>query len=203
MVKRVPYHELDSKNFLSRLQTLSGDNCINTFVISPGPLQPESYPKTLALIEKYRKLYPILGICLGHQMLGKLWGMQVTKACAPCHGFTKRIHIENTSDGLFKGYPKEVQKGFYHSLILKEDQRPSPESTKKHNLSYKVTAVDATNREIVAVSYKIGDNANPIESVQFHPESFLSQQAEKFKENWLAMCINWHSNNRRICAIKN
>jgi len=145
-------------------------------VISPGPKRPSDVGTTLELVRPLLGKVPILGICLGHQILGSIGGFYVTNASHPFHGSTIEIVVENPGL-LFAGMPKRFDAATYNSLILKQNlQRSDPSD-------WVVNAVDQYG-EIQAVTWTKCD-AQPAFGVQFHPESFLTVEKIRLRENWL------------------
>ena len=143
-------------------------------VISPGPGTPDQAGITLDLIEQLGTLIPILGVCLGHQSIGQIFGGKVIRAQRIMHGKTSMIH--HTSKGVFAGLSNPFEATRYHSLVVEK-------STLPQNLE--VTAWtqndDGSIDEIMGLRHK----TLPIEGVQFHPESILTQHGHDLLRNFL------------------
>jgi len=138
-------------------------------VISPGPCNPDKAGISLQVIERFAGLIPILGVCLGHQAIGQAFGGRVIRASRLMHGKTSSIyHNGNT---IFQGLPQPLTATRYHSLILDEEHLPS---------CLEITAVTKQD-EIMAIRHK----KLPLEGVQFHPESVLTQAGHKLLNNFL------------------
>src|ERR1700677_2164544 len=139
-------------------------------VISPGPCTPQEAGISIPLIQRFAGTIPILGVCLGHQAIGAAFGGEVIRAPKLMHGKTSEI----THDGrtIFKGLPKPMTCTRYHSLIVREDSVPD---------SLEVSArVDGENT-IMGLRHR----TLPIEGVQFHPESVLTDHGKKLIANFL------------------
>jgi len=141
----------------------------NMIVISPGPCTPNEAGISKDLVQALKGKYPILGICLGHQTIGDVFGGQVVKADEPVHG---KVHpIEHYNKGVFKGLKNPLNVTRYHSLIIDEATLPA---------CLEVTARTA-NGEIMGMRHK----DYLIEGVQFHPEAILTEQGLELLENFL------------------
>jgi anthranilate synthase component 2 len=143
-------------------------------VISPGPGTPDQAGVTLQLIEKLGGPIPIFGVCLGHQSIGQVFGGKVIRAQKIMHGKTSMIH--HTGKGVFANLPNPFEATRYHSLIVEKLSLPD---------SLEVTAWtqndDGSVDEIMGLRHK----TLPIEGVQFHPESILTQHGHDLLRNFL------------------
>jgi anthranilate synthase component 2 len=143
-------------------------------VISPGPCTPNQAGISLALIEQLGEHIPILGVCLGHQAIGQAYGGKVIHAGRVMHG--KTSPIQHTGKGVFAGLPNPFEATRYHSLVV--DKASLPECLE-------VTAWtrndDGSVEEIMGLRHK----TLPVEGVQFHPESILTQQGHALLKNFL------------------
>lgn len=137
-------------------------------VISPGPGDPTEGGISNDLIREFHNTTPILGVCLGHQCIGHVFGGQVTRAPRLMHGKTSRVF--HKGGGLFEGLPNPFEAGRYHSLIVNE---PIPEPLM-------VTAFTEQG-EVMGVQHKTA----PLYGVQFHPESVLTPHGKDFLRNFL------------------
>lgn len=144
-------------------------------VISPGPGTPDQAGMCLALIEKLGAQIPLFGVCLGLQSIGQVFGGKVVRAQQIMHGKTSPIH--HTGKGVFAGLPNSFTATRYHSLVVEKNSIPS---------CLEVTAwtqnADGGIDEIMGLRHK----ALPIEGVQFHPESILTEHGHDLLRNFLS-----------------
>lgn len=143
-------------------------------VISPGPCTPNEAGISVAAINHFAGKVPILGVCLGHQAIGQAFGGNIIRAKQVMHGKTSPVLHHNV--GVFKDLPNPVETTRYHSLVIEQSSLPD---------CLEVTAwtQDAQGGfdEIMGVRHK----TLPIEGVQFHPESILTEQGHKMLQNFL------------------
>jgi anthranilate synthase component 2 len=144
-------------------------------VISPGPCTPNEAGISLAAIEAFAGRIPILGICLGHQAIGQVFGGRVVRARAVMHGKTSPIH--HADRGVFRGLPEPFTATRYHSLVVERTSLPA---------CLEVTAwtehADGTVDEIMGLRHRTLD----VQGVQFHPESILTRCGHDLLRNFLA-----------------
>ncbi len=144
-------------------------------VISPGPCTPTEAGISVELIRAAAGKVPLLGVCLGHQSIGQAFGGTVVKARAVMHGKTSKIH--HADQGVFRGLEQPFEATRYHSLVVEEVSLPA---------ELEVTAwtekADGERDEIMGMRHR----ALPIEGVQFHPESILTQHGHDLLRNFLA-----------------
>ena len=144
-------------------------------VVSPGPCTPNEAGVSIAVIERLGARVPILGVCLGHQSIGQAYGGDVIRAGRIMHGKTSRIHHEGK--GVFAGLPDGYEATRYHSLVV--DRHTLPEALE-------VTAWtendDGSVEEIMGLRHR----DHPVEGVQFHPESILTEHGHALLKNFLA-----------------
>lgn len=138
-------------------------------VISPGPCAPREAGQSLDIVRRCSGKVPILGICLGHQVIGEVFGGRVERARRPMHGEASEIFHDGT--GVFGGLPNGFSAGRYHSLIVDLDGSDAPLA---------VTA-RSEDGEIMGVRHR--DHAT--HGVQFHPESILTEHGYALLENFL------------------
>jgi para-aminobenzoate synthetase component 2 len=141
-------------------------------LLSPGPGTPERAGVCTALITEYAGRLPILGVCLGHQAFGTVFGATVSRAPELLHGKTSVVH--HTGVGVLAGLPDPLTATRYHSLAVEEPTLP-PE-------------IEVTGRTDSGVVMAMRHRSLPIEGVQFHPESVLTQGGHQMLANWLAIC---------------
>ncbi|PZD94838.1 aminodeoxychorismate/anthranilate synthase component II [Paenibacillus sambharensis] len=138
-------------------------------LISPGPCTPNEAGISLALIERFKGQIPIMGVCLGHQSIGQAFGGEVVRADNLMHGKTSEIHHDGK--GVFAGVPSPFTATRYHSLIVKKETLPD---------CLEITAETAEG-EIMGLRHK----KYPIEGVQFHPESIITDHGMSLLRNFL------------------
>ena len=153
----------------------------SSLVISPGPGTPSDAGISNELIKTFAGQIPILGVCLGHQCIGAVFGGDVIRAKRPMHG--KTSHIYHTKDTLFAGLPNPFEATRYHSLIVKRETLPE---------ILTVTAWTA-EREIMGLKHR----ELPVYGVQFHPESILTSVGKDLLSNFLTLA---HACSRRRSA---
>jgi anthranilate synthase/aminodeoxychorismate synthase-like glutamine amidotransferase len=142
----------------------------DALVISPGPCTPNEAGVTLAAIRALAGELPILGVCLGHQAIGQAFGGKVVRAPEVMHG--KTSPIEHDGSGLFRGIPSPMQATRYHSLVVERDSVPE------------VLEITAESEEGLVMGLR--HREFPIEGVQFHPESILTDSGHALLANFLA-----------------
>tara|TARA_R110001583_G_scaffold1152_4_gene9543 strand:- start:6372 stop:6950 length:579 start_codon:yes stop_codon:yes gene_type:complete len=145
-------------------------------VISPGPCDPDRAGISLAVVAQFAGKIPLLGVCLGHQCIAQHFGAKVVKAKNLMHGKTSAI--THSGLGLFAGLKKPLQVTRYHSLIV--DQHSLPDE-----LTITAWSLDeqGNKEEIMALQH----NQLALCSVQFHPESVLTEQGQTLLKNFLTM----------------
>ena len=145
-------------------------------ILSPGPKRPWDAEVCVQTVKRLQGKIPILGVCLGHQVLGHCCGATVEKGERPMHG--KVTEITNMGTGVFEGLPKKFKVTRYHSLIVKEDSIPT---------DYNVDAV-SEDGAVMGLSHK----NLPLYGVQFHPEAVLTEYGHELLENFcrIAECTH-------------
>ncbi len=138
-------------------------------LISPGPGRPADAGITEALIREMGEKTPILGVCLGHQAIGEVFGGEVIHAPKLMHGKTSKVHHDGKS--VFESVDEPFTATRYHSLVLNPDKIPD------------VLQITARSDDEVIMGLRHRDY--PIEGIQFHPESILTTEGPKIIENWL------------------
>lgn len=145
-------------------------------VISPGPCTPNEAGISLAVIEKFAGQIPILGVCLGHQAIGQVFGAQVVRARQVMHGKTSELHHHNR--GLFQGLPSPFKVARYHSLLLANDSLPD-------ELIVDAWVTNAMGeREIMAIRHI----ELPVWGVQYHPEAIETEHGHAIFRHFLEFC---------------
>lgn len=143
-------------------------------VISPGPCTPNEAGISMSVIEAFQDELPILGICLGHQSIGQVYGGEIVKAKAVMHGKTSEIY--HTGDGLFSDLPNPFTATRYHSLVVDESGLPE---------CLEVTAWTQTEEgerdEIMGLKHR----DYQVAGVQFHPESILTEHGHDLLANFI------------------
>jgi len=139
-------------------------------VISPGPGRPEQAGITMDVIKQFGSATPILGVCLGHQAIGAVFGGAVVRAGVPMHGKTSTI--EHDGRGVFRGIAGPFVASRYHSLVVAEDQLPA---------ALEVSARTQGDGTIMGLRHRTW----PVHGVQFHPESVLTGEGKTILRNFL------------------
>ena len=141
--------------------------------ISPGPCTPNEAGISCEVIKELGPSIPLLGVCLGHQSIGQVYGGDIIRAECLMHG--KTSEISHSDKGLFTGIPSPFDATRYHSLIIRRDSFPD---------CLEITAeAETKEREIMGLQHK----EYPVHGVQFHPESILTGEGMKLLKNFLEM----------------
>jgi len=143
---------------------------IDRLVISPGPCSPAEAGISIEAIRRFAGRVPILGVCLGHQSIGAAFGGRIVRAGRQMHGKTSVIATDRK--GVFAHLPERFTVNRYHSLVIERDSLPD---------CLEVTATSEDDGEIQGVRHK----TLPIEGVQFHPESILTEHGHAMLRNFL------------------
>jgi para-aminobenzoate synthetase component II len=141
-------------------------------LLSPGPGTPDRAGICLDLIREYGDKLPLFGVCLGHQAIGEAFGATVTRAPELLHG--KTSEVTHTGEGVLAGLPSPFTATRYHSLAVVESTLPAE--------------IEVTGHTESGVVMAMRHRSLPIEGVQFHPESVLTQGGHLMLANWLAAC---------------
>ncbi len=165
--------ELGAEPLVHRSDALDLDQIValdpDAVLISPGPGRPEDAGLSNAVIEQLGQSRPVLGVCLGHQCIGQVFGAEVVRAPKVMHGKTSLVH--HTGVGVFEGLPSPLEATRYHSLVV--DRSSVPEVLE-------VTA-EADDGIVMGLRHRELD----IEGVQFHPESILTAAGHDLLANFL------------------
>ncbi|MCP3906567.1 MAG: aminodeoxychorismate/anthranilate synthase component II [Oceanicoccus sp.] len=171
-------YELDADVTVVRNDEISVEQVLSLnperIVISPGPCTPNEAGVSMALIERFAGVVPVLGVCLGHQSIGQVFGGNVVRARQVMHGKTSPIYHNN--QGVFAGLRNPFEATRYHSLVIEKETLPD---------CLEMTAWTQTESgevdEIMGVRHKtLG-----VEGVQFHPESILTEHGHDLLRNFL------------------
>jgi anthranilate synthase/aminodeoxychorismate synthase-like glutamine amidotransferase len=146
------------------------DATADRIVISPGPGRPEAAGITMSVIRRLGETTPILGVCLGHQAIGAVFGGDVVRAEVPMHGKTSTI--EHDGLGVFRGIEGPFVASRYHSLVVSEKGLPE---------ELEITARTREDANIMGLRHK----SWPVHGVQFHPESILTGEGKHILRNFL------------------
>jgi len=142
-------------------------------LISPGPGRPEDAGVSMAVIEELAGVIPILGVCLGHQAIGQVFGGEVVRAPSLMHGKTSAIHHDGR--GVFVGLPDPFTATRYHSLVVEPSTVPAE--------------LEVTARTADGVIMGLRHRSLAVEGVQFHPESLLTPEGPSLLDNFLAVAV--------------
>ncbi len=144
-------------------------------VISPGPCTPQEAGISIELIRHFAGRVPLLGVCLGHQAIGAAFGGKVVRAANLMHG--KTSSIEHDGKSIFRGIPSPMTATRYHSLIVQEKDLPA-------ELEISATCVDRDGQRVIM---GLRHRKFPVEGVQFHPESVLTEHGRQIVRNFLLL----------------
>lgn len=138
-------------------------------ILSPGPCTPADCPVALEVVRRLGATTPILGVCLGHQVIGEALGARVARAAHPLHGMSTHIHHDGL--GVFRGLPSPIEATRYHSLAVVGATVPAT----------LVVSARSDDGEVMGIRHV----AWPVEGVQFHPESVLTPDGLAMIRTWV------------------
>lgn len=148
---------------------------LNGIILSPGPKNPSDCGICKEIVQRFQNSIPILGVCLGHQIIGSVYGGKIQKGITPVHG---KVHkIKNCQTGLFAGLPSSYFVTRYHSLIIEKETLPPS------------LCIDAITYDgvLMAMHHK----QYPVYGVQFHPEAVLTEYGHPLIQNFMHICEKW------------
>lgn len=154
---------------------------IEAIIISPGPCSPTEAGISVDVIKAFKGIYPILGVCLGHQSIGYAFGAKIIKAKCLMHGKTSMIY--HNQKGLFENIPNPFKAVRYHSLVIDKNSLPE---------DIEITAWTKEDDEIMGIQHK----SYPIYGIQFHPESILTQYGKKLLRNFINLAEKFNENKK-------
>jgi anthranilate synthase component II len=160
-------------NKISTADVIAADP--DAIVLSPGPCTPNEAGICLDLIARASPTVPVLGVCLGHQAIGQVFGGNVVRAPVPVHG--KVSEMSHRGEGVFRGINAPFRATRYHSLVVDRDTMPD---------ALAVTA--ETDRLVMGLAHK----KLPAHGVQFHPESIASEHGHLILKNFLDIAADWN-----------
>ena len=167
--------ELGAEVRVERNDALTADQALalkpEGIVLSPGPCTPNEAGICMDVIRKAGGSVPILGVCLGHQAIGQVYGGTIVRAPEPMHGKLSRIH--HTGKSVFRGLNNDFNATRYHSLTIKPESMPA------------VLEVTATSED--GVIQGVMHKSHPVHGVQFHPESIASENGHALLQNFLTL----------------
>ena len=172
--------ELGADVRVERNDALTSDEALalkpSGIVLSPGPCTPNEAGICLDVIRKANGMVPILGVCLGHQAIGQVYGGTIVRAPEPMHGKLSRMH--HTGKSVFRGLNNDFMATRYHSLTIAPESMPS------------VLEVTATSED--GVIQGVMHKSHPVHGVQFHPESIASENGHALLGNFLSLAREFH-----------
>jgi anthranilate synthase component II len=165
--------------YIEQIENLEG------IIFSPGPKHPKDCEHSADLLRAFCGRIPILGVCLGHQLIGYTFGAKVIKGLRPMHGKITRINHYDT--GVLEGLPDQFNVTRYHSLVISEDSLPNC-------LRIDARAEDGS---LMAISHK----TFPIFGVQFHPEAILTQYGYEVLDNFIQIAKKRRNENGKLQGV--
>jgi para-aminobenzoate synthetase component 2 len=155
--------------------SMVADKTLRGLVISPGPKSPKDCGNCVEIVQSLAGRLPILGVCLGHQIIGHSFGATIMHGSQPMHGKVSTIY--HAGSGLFDGLPNPLEVTRYHSLVVSPDMLRS---------GLKLDAL-STDGAVMALSHPHW----PVYGVQFHPEAVLTQAGHELLRNFISICDGW------------
>ncbi|MGN0485260.1 MAG: anthranilate synthase component II [Lachnospiraceae bacterium] len=161
-----------------QIEMLAKRRHLEGLILSPGPKTPSDCGFCKEIVSAFTGKIPILGVCLGHQIIGEVFGAKIEKGNRPMHGKVTQIH--HSGNGLFAGLPSSYEVTRYHSLQVCAEDFPD------------TLQIDARTEDgvIMAIRHK----TQPVYGVQFHPEAVLTQYGHELLSNYIKICKRWKKN---------
>lgn len=169
----------NDKITLERIQELMERKVLEGIIISPGPKSPADCGVCKDVVRDMAGKIPILGVCLGHQIIGHVFGAVIQKGIRPMHGKVTRIF--NNQKNLFLHMPQDYRVTRYHSLVISENEFP------------RELEIDARGEDGVVMG--IHHRKYPVYGVQFHPEAVLTEYGHQLIKNFIEICKGWNKTN--------
>lgn len=170
------FEEINEEIFVVKNDKITINEITNlnpeAIILSPGPKTPDEAGISLEVCKKFKGKIPILGVCLGHQIIANVYGYEVTQAKEPVHGKVSKITTNGVN--LFENLPHEFRVCRYHSLVVNDNE---------NNGHLCVDARVSKSNEIMAIS----DIDNKVFGVQFHPEALLSEFGHEILKNFMTI----------------
>ena len=159
------------------IEELESIENLDGIIISPGPGRPQDGGLSLDIVRHFAGKLPILGVCLGHQIIGHAFGAVVKRGTVPMHGKVTPIHT--TQNRMFSNLPETYEVTRYHSLVVDESSLPDE------------LQIDAKTEDgaIMALSHK----TYPVYGIQFHPEAVLTKYGHELLNNFITICKKWRT----------
>lgn len=164
---------------VEKVKELLTRGVLEGIIISPGPKSPEDCGMCKEIVKNMAGEVPILGVCLGHQIIGHVFGAAVRKGKQPMHG--KVTRITNNQKNVFQNLPESYMVTRYHSLAVSEDGFPDE------------LEIDARSEDGVIMG--IHHKKYPVYGVQFHPEAVLTEYGHELLKNFIEICKGWYRSN--------
>lgn len=165
----------NDKITVDKLEEMEEEGVLEGIILSPGPKSPRDSGVCREIITRMGKRVPILGVCLGHQTIGYVYGATVEKGIRPMHGKVTKIHT--TKAGIFRNLPESYDVTRYHSLIVSRENLPAE------------LEVDAWSEDGVIMG--MHHREQPVYGVQFHPEAVLTEYGHELLDNFTKICEEW------------
>ncbi|MCI6421796.1 MAG: aminodeoxychorismate/anthranilate synthase component II [Blautia sp.] len=159
------------------IESMVYDGSLEGIILSPGPKSPADCGNCKEILKRMAGKVPILGVCLGHQIIGHVFGATVKKGNRPMHGKVTAITTDGT--GLFQNLPDTYQATRYHSLVISDEKFPEE------------LQVNARSEDGVIMG--IRHRKMPVYGVQFHPEAVLTEYGHELLRNYTKICREWWS----------